>query len=496
MNIEQLKEKAVAHVEKMLTGKCKGGEKWDGDAPMYEGFCGWCGPMAPLNRPAFVKQYGEAFTAMVEKSAAENILGRAMWWQNTKAHGYEEQATANQNADPSSFKVGDFVWGIMDGMKCDHEDLSRIFRDFIFDEKDGEKLPDPRLCRIIRIEEVADIERDAETVLNDWKPQENEGGSASDDLTDEQMRLSNYSNLTDEQKRTVYTLAVLIRDKHGKWFMVDPEGYSYPRYVILPKAWKDMFPLTIAEVTAKEEARRKAIDEALAAEKAKARAEYDARCAKWEGIMEPVPAGLDEYDTEWRKIGKRNILKMARAAFPWVRFTVAAERGWGHGYVLSWKNGPTVDEVKAATDFGLFEPWSDTFDGMTDCAGYSHAVFTDFSDKFGGIGNGVEFNREEAETDRNGSPDDPPKAPKPKAEKTAARATADGVTVTENTEKNGIEIRFPAMPSEEIRNLCKGAGFRWSKFSKCWWSKMCDRSVAAAEQIVAEWEKENGKAAA
>lgn len=492
MNIEELKEKAIAHVEKMLTGN--GGEEWNGAAPMYEGVCGWCGPMAPLNRPAFVKNFGEQLTALIEKAAAEKIANRALWWHNSKAHGYEEQATANDGVDPSAFTVGDFVWGVMDGMKCDHEDLSRIFRDFIFDEKDGEKLPDPRLCRIIRIEEVADIERDAETILNGWKPQENEGGSASDDLTDEDMKWGNYSTLTDEQKRTVYTLAVLVRDHMGKWFLIDPEGYDYPRYVILPKAWRDLFPLTVAGVTAKEEARRKAIDEAKAAEKAKARADYDARCAKWADMMESVPEGLNEYDTEYRKIGKRNVLKMARAAFPWVRFSVSAKRGWGRGYELSWKNGPTVDEVKAATDFGLFEPWTDTFDGMTDCAGVSNAAFTDFSDKFGGVGNGVDFCREEAATDRNGSPDDPPKAPKPKAEKTAD-VHADGVTITENAEKNGIEIRFPAMPSVEIRDFMKLHLWRWSKVGKCWYHRDTQEARETAEKVRAMWDDEQTKAA-
>ena len=70
------------------------------------------------------------------------------------------------------------------------------------------------------------------------------------------------------------------------------------------------------------------------------------------------------------------------------------------------------------------------------------------------------------------------------------------MTVTENKEKNGIEIRFPSMPSENIRNLCKSCGFRWSRFSKVWYNKMSDKAMADAEQIVAEWEKENTKAAA
>ena len=79
----------------------------------------------------------------------------------------------------------------------------------------------------------------------------------------------------------------------------------------------------------------------------------------------------------------------------------------------------------------------------------------------------------------------PPDAPK-----------GEGVVVRHNEEKNGIEILFPSMPSEHIRDLCKAAGFRWSRFSKVWYNRMSDRAEAAAEQIVAEWEKENTKAAA
>ena len=79
----------------------------------------------------------------------------------------------------------------------------------------------------------------------------------------------------------------------------------------------------------------------------------------------------------------------------------------------------------------------------------------------------------------------PPDAPK-----------GEGVVVRHNEEKNGIEILFPTMPSEHIRALCKACGYRWSRFSKCWYNKMSERAEAAAEQIVAEWEKENGKAAA
>ena len=65
-----------------------------------------------------------------------------------------------------------------------------------------------------------------------------------------------------------------------------------------------------AEIKAEEEAAAKAKAEKEAA----ARAAYDARCEKWAGMMEKVPEGLNHYDSEYRKIGKRNVLKMAKSA--------------------------------------------------------------------------------------------------------------------------------------------------------------------------------------
>ena len=492
MDIKELMNKAAAHVVKMLDGT--DGERWNGANPMYEGVCGWCGVMSPMNRPAFVAKFGEDFTKAAETEARRILAARADFWANSKARGYEEQANALENVAPSAFEVGYFVWGIMDGLKCDHEDLRRTIRHLIEEKaesKNGELKA--RLCKIIRIEEVEDIERDAATILNGWRPQVNEGGSGSDDVSDEEIGKwgQNYSQLTAEQKRTFYTLAVLIRDKQGKYFLIDPEGYDYPRYVILPKNWEHIFYRTTetvgAEIVAEEEAAAKAKAEKEAAD----RAAYDARCEKWAGMMEKIPEGLDHYNSEYRKIGKRNVLKMAKAAFPWVKFSVSYDGGWGTGYVLKWKNGPTVDEVKKAGDYGLFMPWWDTFDGMTDYADSESAKFTDFSDKFGGVGNGVKFEREECEKDQNGDPNGkPPKKPTKPTDK-----GGDAVEVRENVEKGGLEIYFPAMPSENVRNLCKASGYRWSRRG-FWYAKKCDRTEAAAEQIVAEWKKENERAAA
>lgn len=496
MELKELTDKAVAHVVKMLDGT--DGERWNGSHPMYEGVCGWCGVMAPMNRPAFVAKFGENFTKMVENEAKRILEARSLFWEQSKAKGYEAMADNAESNDPASFEVGSFVWGIMDGLKCDHEDLRRVFRHLIEDKKESKTGElEPRLCKVVRIEEVEDLERDAATVLNNWKAQGTEGGSATDDVSDEELGEGwrNYSSLTDEQKRTCYTLVVLVRDKHKRYILIDPEGYSYPRYVLLPKRWETMFANLHETVVADMRAREEAAAKEKAEKEAAARAAYDERCAKWEGMMEKVPEGLTFYDSEYRKIGKRNVLKMAKAAFPWVRFSVSYDGGWGTGYVLKWKNGPTVAEVREAGDYGLFMPWWDTFDGMTDCADSESAKFHDFSDKFGGVGNGVKFEREECEKDQNGDPNGKPPTPaKPKKGETVK--DGEGVDIRYNEKFNGIELRFPSMPSEHIRNLCKGAGMRWSKKRGFWYAHKCDRIEAAVEHIAAEWNNENKRAVA
>ena len=492
MDIKELMDKAAAHVVKMLDGT--DGERWDGTSPMYEGFCGWNGVMSPMNRPAFVAKFGEDFTKAAEEEARRIIAARSDFWERSKGKQYEIEANTFEGiGDPGFLVVDSFVWGVMDTLKCDHEDLTECIRNLI-ERTEEENAENARLCKVIRIEEVEDIERDAATVLRGWKPQPNEGGFASDDVGDGEMGKygSNYSSLTKEQKRTFYTLAVLVRDKKKRYFLIDPEGYDYPRYVILPKAWEQKFAKTVDEIKAAIKAENEAAEKAKAEKLAADRAAYDERCAKWAPMMEEIPAELKghEYMSEYRKIGKRNILKMAKAAFPWVRFSVSYDGGWGTGYVLKWKNGPTVEELRKKTDLGLFCPWVDTFDGMTDYADTKSAQFTDFSDKFGGVGNGVKFEREECEKDQNGDPNGkPPAPPKP------PKSKGGDVEVKYNEKFNGLEIYFPAIPSENIRNLCKASGYRWSRRG-FWYAKKSDRTEAAAEQIVAEWSKENGRAAA
>jgi hypothetical protein len=77
--------------------------------------------------------------------------------------------------------------------------------------------------------------------------------------------------------------------------------------------------------------------------------------------------------------------------------------------------------------------------------------------------------------------------PKPKAETSPAVAPSevDGVTVTENDEKNGVEIRFPSRPADAVLADLKAHGWRWSRFAGCWYNKRTDETKAFAARIAA-----------
>ena len=72
---------------------------------------------------------------------------------------------------------------------------------------------------------------------------------------------------------------------------------------------------------------------------------------------------------------------------------------------------------------------------------------------------------------------------------TPARTGADegqGVAVpalTENTEKGGLELRFPAKPDVGTLEALKARGWRWSRFAGCWWVKASDEARAFAKAL-------------
>lgn len=66
------------------------------------------------------------------------------------------------------------------------------------------------------------------------------------------------------------------------------------------------------------------------------------------------------------------------------------------------------------------------------------------------------------------------------------------VTISDNAEKDGIEIRFPSKPRAEVLDSLKANGWRWSRFSECWYTKRTDEARRFAEALggkAAEGEK-------
>jgi len=57
-------------------------------------------------------------------------------------------------------------------------------------------------------------------------------------------------------------------------------------------------------------------------------------------------------------------------------------------------------------------------------------------------------------------------------------------TLTENKERDGIELRFPEKPATEVLDRLKGAGWRWSRFSSCWYHKRTPQARIFAEAMI------------
>lgn len=474
MMTDEIKAKAIKFVREAVKG-----QDWYDDMPQFDMFAGWNGLMSPISRPAFVQKYGEELTAEIEAAArGEN---QAMDDKAANSHGaaHRKEADANETVNAAALSVGSFIWATGHGLKFDHENLKHHLEEMLeytrSEDPDTKKLVRPYLCKITRIEDVPAGFFDNEWCLRGWKSKSNgegegyEGGSDSDDV--QNVDWSTWSQLEQWEKDSFYTLCVLVREPNGRAVVIDPEGYEYPRYVYYRTTWGADF----ADMTAK-------IDMEIAERKAKAAAEkaerdrielekYNARCAKWAGIMAPIQEGAD-YDTR-NKITKSNILKMAKAAAPGVRFSVRRD-DWRE-FTLSWTNGPTAEELKAATDFALFVSCRDHYDVYADYHDTVDVKLCTFAKNYGEVKNRVRFNRTEAATDRNR-----PVAVAPVVAESAA------VTVTENTAKGGIEIRFASMPSEDVRTDLKAKGWRWSRFAKCWWIKATPEARTYAEGLAAK----------
>jgi hypothetical protein len=81
---------------------------------------------------------------------------------------------------------------------------------------------------------------------------------------------------------------------------------------------------------------------------------------------------------------------------------------------------------------------------------------------------------------------DAPKRPTPQTTPAAADESVEEVAITLNEEKNGIEIRFPAKPAAAVLSGLKANGWRWSRFSSCWYHRDTPAARAYAQGLHAQ----------
>ena len=205
-----------------------------------------------------------------------------------------------------------------------------------------------------------------------------------------------------------------------------------------------------------------------------------------------------------------NLRKLLARELPGVKFSVVSDSfSMGNSVDCHWIDGPTSAQVDKFAD--LFQECD--FDGMDDSTSYRHSVWCEV---FGGakycnasrsesdgaliavaaeLGHAITFTDHHAmqgvdyETEqmihretRARSFYIAPTAPAPAAIP-AAPADSTRPTVTENEEKDGVEIRFPAKPAAIVLDSLKGAGWRWSRFSSCWYHRRDAAALALAHNL-------------
>ena len=71
-------------------------------------------------------------------------------------------------------------------------------------------------------------------------------------------------------------------------------------------------------------------------------------------------------------------------------------------------------------------------------------------------------------------------APKP----AATIEPSEGVTVTHNEEKNGVEIRFSSKPEPAVLDSLKANGWKWSRFNSVWYNRYSAATWEFAQSLI------------
>lgn len=251
----------------------------------------------------------------------------------------EAAACENEIKPFDSLQMGDFLHGWA-GWASKNGSVSEYMEDFASteEEPDGVNFC-PNLMRIDKIIEMTDEELSA---LSFWKFNSGvDGGSFSDDAPE-----VGFSALSWSQKHSFIDSVCLVRTP-TRWVAVDPQGYTYSRYVYFPLSWRVLFADSYSQAkTIRENRKRKEQEEKEARNKAQ-REEYAARAARAVALMEKAKAKVykeDEKRTEVRLTS--NLRRYLSVCFPTVKFEIK-KSSWGYfTRTIRWEGGPTEKEVK------------------------------------------------------------------------------------------------------------------------------------------------------
>lgn len=366
-----------------------------------EMFCGWCGYLSPLSRPAFVADFGADIVRNAEKEARRIIAEDAQKYAKSEYFAHVQEAEAHAKAGQPTPKAGAFMYGVCSGLKCDggHGIFEEISNKIDYAESERQTL--------VFVEKVYNVTAgefdDPKTADTLAAREDCPGGWSEED--------GGY--LDAEQMHWTHAAAVVAPD--GRYYLIDCEGYDYARYIYTPINWRAMF----ADIANKYEAEKREREEKEQREQAEAaaarRSRYESKCRKWAKHMTEVAEYAEAEEKAikangWRSeeakaarrklhsVRRANILAMCRAAFPGVKFSLKKNDGWGAEWCVTWQDGPTEEAFNEATDLDLFATYHDTFDGMTDYADTVAEEFTDFAVKYmGKNANTVKTERETSE---------------------------------------------------------------------------------------------------
>jgi hypothetical protein len=209
---------------------------YNGDNEL-SGICGWCGVMSPLSRPAYIKKFGQRAVETAEYTAKKLIEQRQYMHEHTRYYAHKLEADEWQsNGCPVPVEAGQFVWASCSGMKGDGSYLEEL----VFLSKDKRHRP-----LLLKIEKVVKVDhfpsyRDLCEII---EKEGLSGGSESEDTPDN----IGWYQMTEEQKKTIFQIGAAIVLPDDRCFIIDAEGYDYPRYYYSLPNWQEKFATEFAE---------------------------------------------------------------------------------------------------------------------------------------------------------------------------------------------------------------------------------------------------------